>query len=251
MLRTLAFGDLNAGTWGAIWDLADARFALFGADSNANAVSAHASVDGVDADVTWYIAGPGIELEASPEGESGRLGEGFEQLTRVYGTWSVNGVEHRVECLGRRGTRDAIDRGRFEVVRDVSAWFDPDLGMALIAGRPRGSESHGDDVLSACVFEEGHALAVEDPRLSTTYGPSGLPTRASLELWLEPEEAEDPGQQDDEPVRRFPRRAAGEALGARGSASTGFLDARAELFRWHARGREGAGVYVIARLAQA
>lgn len=247
MLRTLAFGDLETGSWGTIWDLGDdLGFALLAQASEAQRVDAR--IAGSGAEVDWQVSGSGVELEVSPEGEATALGSGFDQLVRVRGRWTAGGAEVSVDCLGRRGERDGIDAGRFEAVRDVSAWFEPDLGYAVVAARPRGSNGHSDDVLSASVLEEGHGLAVAEPRLSTSYTSSGLPTRASLELWLEPPDAD--REQDDDEVHRFPRRAGGEAVGAQGDASNGSLTAHAELLRWHARGRQGAGVYVLARLAE-
>jgi hypothetical protein len=245
MLRTLSFGDLASGTWGTIWALdRGAGFALLDGDAvTGTSVTGSSEQDG------WQVTGQDVELEASPEGAPAELDGGFEQLMRIRGRWKSGGSERTVDCLGRRGVREDLDPGRFEAVRDVSAWFEPDLGMAVVAARPRGSSGHADDLVSACVLEDGHALRVADPRLSTTYAASGSPLRASFELWLErPEDAPEP-EEGEESVERFPRRAAGEALGARGTASNGLLEAEAELFRWHARGREGAGVYVLARLA--
>ena len=256
MLRTLTFGDLASGTWGAIWDLGEGQpsFALLGGTVDGDARPAEARIEGSSPAAGWRLAGVGVDLEAFPEGEPGDFAGGFEQLIRIRGRWEIDGSEHAVDCLGRRGAREAIDPGRFESVRDVSAWYEPDLGMALVAARPRGSAGHADDLVSACVLEEGHAVPVADPRLSTTYAANGLPARASLELWLDPPAAEpapETGPDADEAVQQFPRRAAGEAVGAHGAVANGFLDAHAALFRWHARGREGTGVYVLARLAPA
>jgi hypothetical protein len=52
---------------------------------------------------------------------------------------------------------------------------------------------------------------------------------------------------DDGEAREYPRRAAGEALGVGVSSRLGELDVRAELFRWHTKELEGAGVYLLAR----
>jgi hypothetical protein len=41
------------------------------------------------------------------------------------------------------------------------------------------------------------------------------------------------------------RRASGEAVGARASASSGDLELQAELFRWHSGGRDGTGLYLL------
>jgi hypothetical protein len=245
MLRMVSFGDLASGVWGTVWDLdGDAGFALLGGDAVTGT-----SVTGSSEDDGWQVSGDDVDLDVSPEGAPGELDGGFEQLTRIRGRWTRDGSERTIDCLGRRGVRHEIDPRRFETVRDVSAWFEPDLGMAIVAARPRGSSSHGDDLVSGCVLEEGQALPVADPRLSTTYDASGSPLRASFELWLERPEDQPEPQEGEEPVERFPRRAAGEAIGAQGGASDRRLEAHAAVFRWHARGREGAGVYVLARLA--
>lgn len=236
MLRTLAFGGPES--WGALWDLREAGvgFALPG-----DTLTRAPEIAGEAAGETWRVSTPRAELEASPVAGPAELDGGYDQLVRVHGVWR----ERRIDCLGRRGVREAIDPARFEQVRDVSAWFAPDLCLALVAARPRGSSSHGDDLVSATVLKDGQPLAVAEPRLSTTYDAGGAPTRASFELWLEPP-AEEEGA--EESAARFPWRAAGEALSALDGASAGAFEARAGLFRWHARGREGTGVYVLARL---
>jgi hypothetical protein len=120
----------------------------------------------------------------------------------------------------------------------VSAWFEPAEGIALLASRPRAAVGHDGDVLGAALFEAGHSIPVADPRLSTTYAPTGLPARVSAELWL---------GGDDEEAQEYPRRAAGESVGVVARSADTCLDVSAEPFRWHARGREGAGVYLLVR----
>jgi hypothetical protein len=62
-----------------------------------------------------------------------------------------------------------------------------------------------------------------------------------LELWLEqPEDTE-------EDAHHPPYRAAGEATGATVSTAAGSLAVEGRLFRWHWRGNDGAGVYLIVR----
>jgi hypothetical protein len=251
---TLTFGDLATGVWGALGDLgeSDARFALLGEwkepGHNADAGIKHAT----SADA-WFVSGPGIELECAAASEASTIGEGFDQLVTVRGELTVQGSAREIECLGRRGIR-AIDTARFEAVRDVSCWFGPDLGFALVASRPSGAAGHADDIVTASAFEDGLSLRVLDPRLSTTYTATGQPTRASLELWIERRTVNPDGTgggrdpDDDEAREPYPRRAAGEALGGRGTASNGAFDVQAAPFLWHARGREGAGLYLLARL---
>jgi hypothetical protein len=128
----------------------------------------------------------------------------------------------------------------------VSAWFGPELGLAVLAARPRAAAGHDRDLITASLFEGGHSLTIEDPRLSTTYAQDGIPARASVELWQPPDEAETSGAAQEPPESR-PRRAAGESIGPIASGPAGEIDVQAGLFRWHAEGREGPGVYVLAR----
>jgi hypothetical protein len=178
-----------------------------------------------------------VELEVIAGGTPSELTDGFDELVTVEGRLA----ERSVHCLGRRGERAAIDVASYDSIRDVSAWFAPDDGMAVVAARRRRSRGHSDELLTASAFEDGHPLPIADPRMSTTYAADGSPIKAGLELWLEASENE-----EDETVR-YPRRAAGEATGSPATTVSGPLAAQARLFRWHSRGNEGAGVYVIVR----
>ncbi len=247
-LRTLSFGDVATGAWGSVWTLDDGRagFSLFGDGTAAHPLEPAATLAASGDDSPSILSGQGLELRAVPDSEPAALSGGFDQLVRVQGRVSAPGGERDIDCLGRLGARDGLALEEFDAVRDVAACFEPDQGLAVLAARPRGASSHADDVLSASAFEQGHALLVADPRLSTTYLDDGLPARASFELWPEQEDrSQDEGQ--DEPQEPRPRRAAGEAVGPRGSWEGDGLTVHAALFRWHSRGRQGAGVYVLAR----
>jgi hypothetical protein len=241
MLATLTFGDLKSRLWGACWDLDGAGFALLSGAPTA------ARLDASRPGEPWRLLGADIDLEAVGQGEPGEVDGGFEQLVTVRGRCTIEGTQHDLETLGRRGTR-SFEADRFETIRDVSAWFGPDLGMAVVAARPRGCAGHEHDAVSAWVLDDGRSLRVADPRLSTTYTASGSPVRTSFELWLEDADEGEPGAEEESSAARFPRRAGGEAVGLGAEVSGGGLHAHAELFRWHARGREGAGVYVLARI---
>jgi hypothetical protein len=225
-IRTLTFGDLESGTWGAAWDLGDGRggFGLVGE------LSASLTDD-------WRLAGERVELAVATDGVRSELEDGFDELVTVQGRIA----DRAVQCLGRRGERPGLDPADYESIRDVSAWFAPDDGVALLAARPRRSRGHDAELLTVSAFETGRSLPIADPRLSTAYGADGSPSRAGLELWLDqPEDTE-------EETHHPPYRAAGEATGATATTATGLLAAEGSLFRWHWRGHDGAGVYLIVR----
>jgi hypothetical protein len=230
----LNFADLDSGVWGVAWDLGADRSGVVLIGDRAGFASPEAALTG-----TWEISGDEVDLESVAEELAG-----VDQLIAVRGRLRLNGTEHRIDCLGRRGLRADLDPLALESVRDVSAWFAPEDGLALTAARSPGSTGQEDDRLTASFFEGGRLLAIAEPRLSTTYGADGSPIHAGLELWPEP-----PADQDGtDHTPSYPRRAAGEAAGSPATATAGSLSIEARLFRWHSHGHEGAGMYVLARL---
>lgn len=247
-LRTLAFGQLDsARVWGAAWiqGIEEPGLAFLGSGTAPGAAARlRLTADGDGGGEEWRMEAEGGTLAAAPVVEPVAVGaseegiDGREQLCRVTGRFEHGGLGHDVDCLGvRTWWADTLDLDRYESVRAVSVWFDPAEAMALTAFRPRKAKAHDRDVLAAAVIAADGWAPVEDPRLSTTYGRDGWPARAGLELWLAGEEDE----------RQYPRRASGEALGARVEALAGGVELRAEPFRWHSRGRDGAGMYLLAR----
>jgi hypothetical protein len=238
-LRTLAFGSLEGSPWGAAWSASAAPVvALVGVPALSPVVVTGAGLDGAGSDGQWCLRGEGVDLAVTPQSEPVRFTESddFEQLCRVSGRAMLDGEEREVSCLGRRAERTVFDLRDFDSVRDVAAWFEPDDGIGLVALRPRRGRGHERDSITAAVLDSAGAAVVADPRLSTTYDDRGAPLRAGLELWMDGDEA-----------TQYPRRAAGESLGAGADAELDGLVLRAELLRWHSRGREGAGVYLLAR----
>ena len=243
-LRTLAFGDLARTIWGAAWIAGDddSALATLGADGD-RAVVPSVRLTASTEDSEWRLDGYQSALIVSPAGElvgvqSSDDIDGFDQLCRVVGRFALDGAEHAVDCLGVRTSRSGgFDLAKLESVRAVSTWFEPDEGFALTAFRGRKAKHHDADVVTAAVFGPDASVPVEDPRLSTTYDAGGWPVRAGLELWLAAGEGEE---------EQYPRRAVGEAAGVRAQTGVGELDLRAEPFRWHSRGREGAGMYLLA-----
>jgi hypothetical protein len=238
-LRTVAFGD--GSLWGAGWfaDAAGAGLTALGIGSDATVRSDVRLPDAGAAD-EWRLEAPDVALVCSPAGElvDVQAAEdgvaGSDQLCRVTGRFGSK----EVDCLGVRSSwSDDIELDRFESIRAVSVWFEPDEAFALTAFRPRKAKAHDGDLLAAAVIAAERSAAVEDPRLSTTYAADGWPLRAGVELWLASE---------TDPEQQYPRRASGEAVGPRAQAVAGQIELQAEPFRWHSRAREGAGMYVLA-----
>lgn len=246
-LRTLAFGD--GSVWGASWSSAPDGAALtaLGAGPQTTILPDVRIPDG-DGDGAgaqeWSLEGEDLALLVSPTGELVDVHgaedsvEGSDQLCRVTGRFG----SQEVDCLGLRSWfSDGLDLARFESIRSVSAWFDPAEGFALTAFRPRKAKSHKDDLVAAAVIAPDGSVPVEDPRLSTTYAADGWPTRAGLELWLAAV-----GETDSEEQQQALRRAAGEALDGRAQGVAGEVELRAQPFRWHSRGKQSAGMYILA-----
>jgi hypothetical protein len=165
-----------------------------------------------------------------------RLGgmAGYDQPCRVRGTVRVGGREHGFDGLGQRGhSWGDADWDRIELARTVTAWTDAG-SAALTAIRPAGASDHAQEATWAAVWERERVLAVEDPRLSTTYDADGHTRRAGLELWARDAE--------------WPRRAAGEVL-CGSSLELGALRLDCAFFQWRLEGHAGVGRYDIVRRA--
>jgi hypothetical protein len=246
--QILAFGELDAGLWGCMWaDASDAIAALGTLEAGGQASTGAVTVSGSSAAEAWTVAGPAwppgagrlsiSATAASPPASSSAM-PGFEQLCRVRGRALLGGDEREIDCLGVRAARPGLDLGQLDSLREVSAWFEGDEALALTALRPRGARGHERDTVAAAVLDAERVSDVEDPRLSTTYGRDGLPLRAGLELWLASEGDEE---------QQYPRRAAGDALGPGTSLGRAGVELVARPLRWHSRGLEGAGMYLLAR----
>jgi hypothetical protein len=258
-IRAVAFGALETGVWGVA------------GTSPAGAASSFADdfeLDAGNAGEDSLLAAGGLELRFAPTSEvapffpaapgiDGRL-----QLCEVQGSVRVDGVEREVACFGIR-VELTPPAAELSSARLVGAWFGAELGTATVALRPTRARGHESDLVACAFVDDGQSLKIDDPRFSTTYTDAGLPLRAGLELWpVEPahDDAEDDrsdeadgqsgedgqGEQDDERPAYHPRRLAGESSRDASRLVLPAITLRAELFRWHARGREGAGVYVIA-----
>jgi hypothetical protein len=256
MGRALAFGDLGSAIWGVAWvPDGDSRAPLavrVGSDTGVIATELQpdepAKVEGGEAAGPWRLEAPDVSLVLSPSGADGRGRSpdgGVElagQLCRVSGRLRLQEREHEVDCLGwRAAVAGNVDLAGIESLRLLSAWFAPSDGLSLIALRPAKARGQEADIVVASGLEPEPAPPVADPRLSTTYTAAGVPARAGLELWPE-DTAEETAE---ESIHSYPRRAAAEAVGAGIDWETRGFALHAELLRWHSRGQDGAGIYLL------
>ncbi len=229
----VAFADRDAELWGIALDGLLAVGPSTGTGHVDTGTIEQASPDG-----PWRVSGPRAQLSVLPLGSRAPLAaaEDFAQLCRVEGQVLGEGDERPISGLGMRAPYHRLD-GAADSLRAVYAWFSAEDAVALSARRPGGAKGHDHDALTAMVFENGAAVAVADPRLSTTYGEDGAPLRAGVELWLEGEEG----------TGEYPRRAAAEALGGAVQVGLDGLHVAAHAMRWQSRGQVGDGVYLLVR----
>jgi hypothetical protein len=235
-LRTLAFGDLEAGIWGAAAAGTEALVAVAATDGGAP-ISAVGATLTAGPDDAWELTGPGLALllEAEDPARDTSAESRLAQVCRVTGTVTLDGTPRDIGCLGLRSAVDGVDLSSLDSVRQVLTWFGEDDGIVLSSLRPRGAKGHERDDVTATVLEPDGPVDVSEGRMSTTYKAGGLPSRVGLELWLTDED------------QQFPRRVAGEALGVDASGVTAAATVSLHAFRCHSRGRDGAAAYVIAR----
>lgn len=235
-LRTFAFGAPDEETWVVGWCAGPGEAGVLVA-GDGDGVQAHeVRLAAGDAD-TWQVSADGVELVITPTSPPATLSgvegpiDGYEQAASVSGT--VAG--HPVAASGRRGTRpDGGELARADSVREMATWFDDGEVIAVSAVRPRKPKGHDQDAVHAAVLAPDTAMTIVEPRLSTTYTAAGRARRVGLELWDADEEAP-------------PVRVTADGRGRGGSVSAGGWDLTVDWLAGHRRGRDGAGVFVLAR----
>jgi len=128
-----------------------------------------------------------------------------------------------------------MNAGRGQIQRrSIGIVFSDGGLLALSAVRPPAAAGHGEETVSAILCDpDGAPTEVSEALLSTEYGSDGVQRRATLELWIDGEEAQ-------------PLRGSGSLIGA---TQVEREDSIAEIafFRWLLDGREGLGHYEVVR----
>jgi hypothetical protein len=249
-IRTLAFVAPDASSWGAAWLPQDRRSLSLAYRIGSSETIAEAELRASGQAEPWQIEGDGVSLVFTPAGADGQGGSAdagvgsFDQLCSVHGQIPLDGSQREIECMGwRSSVEGSFELSEIDSFRETSGWFEPARGLSLLAFRPRKAQGQDADLVAASLLEPEPMPRVADPRLSTTYDARGLPTRIGLELWLESESSdEDP---DDDYDHQIPRRAAGEPVGAGIDWEVSGFRLHAALVRWHSRGEDGSGVYLL------
>jgi hypothetical protein len=118
--------------------------------------------------------------------------------------------------------------------RSIGIVFSDGGLLALSAVRPPASTGHGDETVGAVLCgPDGAPVEVSEALLSTEYGSDGVQRRATLELWVDSEEA-------------HPLRGAGTLISAARVRRDGLI-ADIAFFRWSLEGRDGLGHYEVVR----
>ena len=168
-----------------------------------------------------------VEVTLSPASETAELGGIAVTVCSVEGR--VAG--RKLSALGTVAeTRKPPDWRELDLLRAISAVFEPGLAAIAIARRPRAAEDHGSERVTAVLVEGGELRAPEDARISTVYDGGGRQHSSGLELWF-------PGE--DYPRRLFGTVQAGTSLELEG------LAVHAAAFNWRMEGRTGAGMYEL------
>jgi hypothetical protein len=175
----------------------------------------------------WRAQASDVEIALTPISDVAELGGVAVAVCSAEG--SVGG--RKIAGLGTAAeTRRAPEWGELDAVRAISAVFEPGLAALAVARRPRSTEGHGNELVTAALVEAGELRAPEDARISTVYDGGGRQHSSGLELWF-------PGE--DYPRRLFGTVQAGTTL------ELGGLLVHAAAFTWRMEGHTGAGLYEL------
>jgi hypothetical protein len=195
---------------------------------------------------------PVHRLDDDPDGAAASAGAAGGSPMGLWtlsggGEGTVAGESAQLEAWGQLSIwRPAQERPL--LVRELAAWFESGRSLSLRSARTSSRADHDREHVLAAIASgadrEG-ALAIEDPRLSTTYGSDDAPLRAGLELWP----TED---------SQYARRASGGTVCAATAVSEPVKIGRRgmhtrvdfALMAWRMDGTDGVGPYLLTRVVR-
>lgn len=218
----LSFFDPDAGIHGTV----RSGLTLLFEGREARAERAAAEIERVGE--AWQArASGGVDVKLTPVSDTADLGGVAVSVCAVEG--SVGGK--KISGLGTAAeTRRPPEWRELDLLRAISAVFEPGLAALAVARRPREAGEHGSELVTAVLIEGGELRAPEDARISTVYDGGGRQHSSGLELWF-------PGE--DYPRRLFGTVQAGTSLELEG------LAVHAAAFNWRMEGHTGAGLYEL------
>ena len=218
----LSFFDSEAGVHGTI------RSGLTLLFEGRDARAERGAVEIERAGEAWQARASGdVEVTLTPASDSADLGGIAVTVCSVEGRAGGK----KISGLGTAAeTRRPPEWQELDLLRAISAVFEPGLGALAIARRPRDAEDHGSELVNAVLIEGGELRAPEDARISTVYDGGGRQHSSGLELWF-------PGE--EYPRRLFGTVQAGTSLDLEG------LSVHAAAFTWRMEGHVGAGLYEL------
>jgi hypothetical protein len=218
----LSFFDADAGVHGTIRSGLTLLFEGREARTERGPAEIERTGDG------WQARASGdVEVKLMPTADTADLGGIAVSVCSVEGR--VGGK--KITGLGTAAETHRPPEWRdFDLVRAVSAVFDPGLAALAVARRPRAEEGHGGELVNAALLEGGELRAPESARISTVYDGGGRQHSSGLELWF-------PGE--EYPRRLFGTVRAGTSLELEG------LWVHAAAFNWRMEGHVGAGLYEL------
>ena len=172
-------------------------------------------------------AGGDVDIRLTPTADTAELGGIGVTVCSVEGR--VGGK--KISGLGTAAeTHRPPEWRELDLVRAISAVFEPGLAALAIARRPRGLEGHGGELITAVLVEGGELRAPETARISTVYDGGGRQYSSGLELWF-------PGEEYSR--RLFGTVQAGTSIELEG------VSVHAAAFNWRMEGHVGAGLYEL------
>jgi hypothetical protein len=172
-------------------------------------------------------SGGDVAVKLTPVSDAADLGGVTVAVCAVEG--QVGGK--KVSGLGTAAeTTRAPEWDELDLLRAISAVFEPGLAAFAIARRPRAAEGHGSERVNAVLLEGGELRAPEEARISTVYDDGGRQHSSGLELRF-------PGE--EYPRRLFGTVQAGTSLDFAG------LTVHAAAFNWRMEGHVGTGLYEL------